>query len=71
MNPIELLGKYQWSYKTLSNVFGVSELEARRWGFRKEAKTRRNPSATAQILAVVISKHPEVISTIQAFSQEF
>ncbi|NEP55978.1 MAG: hypothetical protein F6K31_03000 [Symploca sp. SIO2G7] len=63
MNPIELLGKPQWSYSRLSFFLGVSETEVRRWNCQTK-KTRRNPSKTAQILAAVIDKHPEVVKTI-------
>lgn len=65
MHPIELLRKLGWTYQRLAVTFGVSELEARRWGFQQSAKTRRNPSQTALILAAVIDKHPDVLGTIQ------
>lgn len=51
MHPIELMRKHQWSYLHLAVEFGVSEAEARRWGFRKDASNYRNPPQMALLLA--------------------
>jgi hypothetical protein len=51
MHPIELKLKYCLSYHDLATHFGVSEGEARRWGFRKTASNYRNPPLMAYKLA--------------------
>ncbi|MDJ0616323.1 MAG: hypothetical protein QNJ63_06140 [Calothrix sp. MO_192.B10] len=56
MHPIELMRKYSWSYQQLALEFGVSEAEARRWGFRKTASNYRNPPSMAYKLAKRIDK---------------
>ncbi|MBW4564772.1 MAG: hypothetical protein KME32_27335 [Mojavia pulchra JT2-VF2] len=61
MHPIELMKKYGWSYNRLAAEFGVSEVEARRWGFRKTATNYRNPPLMAYKLAERIDKE---LSTI-------
>ncbi len=61
MHPIDLMRKYSWSYQKLATEFGVSEVEARRWGFRKTASNYRNPPSMAYKLAEKIDKE---LSTI-------
>jgi hypothetical protein len=56
MHPIDLMKKYSWSYQKLATEFGVSEVEARRWGFRKTASNYRNPPLMAYKLADKIDK---------------
>ncbi|GEM_PF-4311629 len=56
MHPIDLMRKYEWSYHKLAEEFGVSEIEARRWGFRKTASNYRNPPQMAYKLAHRIDK---------------
>ena len=62
MHPIDLMRKYGWSYQKLAEEFGVSEVEARRWGFRKSASNYRNPPSMAYKLAQKIDKELSVIS---------
>ena len=61
MHPIDLMRKYGWSYHKLAAEFGVSEVEARRWGFRKTASNYRNPPLMSYKLAEKIDK--ELLST--------
>ncbi|MBW4644748.1 MAG: hypothetical protein KME23_17460 [Goleter apudmare HA4340-LM2] len=56
MHPIDLMRKYDWTYRDLAIEFGVSEVEARRWGFRKTATNYRNPPLMAYKLAEKIDK---------------
>lgn len=56
IHPIQLMRDRKWSYLELAIAFGVSEAEARKWGFRKTASNYRNPSKTAFILAGVLHK---------------
>jgi len=60
MHPIELMRKYGWSYRKLAEEFGVSEVEARRWGFRKTASNYRNPPSMAHKLAEKIDQELSV-----------
>ncbi|MGM3305986.1 hypothetical protein ACSQ6I_08395 [Anabaena sp. WFMT] len=62
MHPIELMRKYGWSYHNLAAEFGVSEVEARRWAFRKTASNYRNPPLMAYKLAERIDKDLSTIS---------
>ncbi len=62
MHPIELMRKYDWSYNKLAEEFGVSVVEARRWGFRKTASNYRNPPQMAYKLAQKIDKELSLIS---------
>ncbi|UKO97457.1 hypothetical protein [Nostoc sp. UHCC 0870] len=65
MHPIDLMRKYGWSYLELATEFGVSEVEARRWGFRKTATNYRNPPMMAYKLAEKIDKElSKELSTI-------
>jgi hypothetical protein len=66
MHPIELMRKYQWSYLKLADEFGVTEAEARRWGFRKTASNYRNPPAMAFKLAEKIDKELSQMSATAA-----
>ena len=59
MHPIELMRKREWTYLRLASEFGVCEAEARRWAFRKESKSYRNPPAMALILAAKIDQELE------------
>jgi hypothetical protein len=63
MHPIELMRKYGWSYHKLAAEFGVSEVEARRWGFRKTASNYRNPTSMAYKLAEKIDRELSTTST--------
>ncbi|MCC5601033.1 hypothetical protein [Nostoc favosum] len=56
MHPIDLMRKYGWSYHELAAEFGVSEVEARRWGFRKTASNYRNPPLISYKLAEKIDQ---------------
>ncbi len=56
MHPIELMRKHHWSYLQLALEFGISEAEARRWAFRKDASNYRNPPQMAFKLAEKIDK---------------
>lgn len=56
MHPIELMRKYHWSYQELAVQFGVSEVETRRWAFRKTASNYRNPPLMAYKLAEKIDQ---------------
>ena len=56
MHPIELMRKYHWSYQELAVQFGVSEIETRRWAFRKTASNYRNPPLMAYKLAEKIDQ---------------
>lgn len=62
MHPIELMKKYGWSYQKLAEEFGVSEVEARRWGFRKTASNYRNPPSMAYKLAKKIDRELSFIA---------
>jgi len=62
MHPIDLMRKYSWSYHKLAEEFGVSEVEARRWGFRKTASNYRNPPQMAYKLAQRIDKELSLTS---------
>lgn len=62
MHPIDLMRKHGWSYRELAAEFGVSEVEARRWGFRKTASNYRNPPLMAYKLAEKIDKELSVVS---------
>jgi hypothetical protein len=62
MHPIELMRKYGWSYHDLASQFGVSEVEARRWAFRKTATNYRNPPLMAYKLAEKIDKELSTLS---------
>ncbi|GAX39891.1 hypothetical protein NIES4075_08530 [Tolypothrix sp. NIES-4075] len=62
MHPIDLMRKYGWSYHHLAAEFGVSEAEARRWGFRKTASNYRNPPLMAYKLAEKIDRELSTIS---------
>ncbi len=68
MHPIDLMKKYGWSYHKLAEEFGVSEVEARRWGFRKTASNYRNPPQMAYKLARKIDKELSVISVSEYLS---
>lgn len=68
MHPIELMRKYSWSYRKLAEEFGVSEVEARRWGFRKTASNYRNPPSMAYKLAAKIDKELSLISASECSS---
>lgn len=68
MHPIELMRKYNWSYRKLAEEFGVSEVEARRWGFRKTASNYRNPPPMAYKLAQKIDKELSLISASECSS---
>lgn len=61
MHPIELKKKYGWSYHKLAEEFGVSEIEARRWGFRKTASNYRNPPSMAHKLAEKIDRELSLV----------
>ncbi len=63
MHPIELMRKHNWSYRKLAEEFGVSEAEARRWGFRKTASNYRNPPLMAYKLAEKIDWELSLILT--------
>jgi hypothetical protein len=56
MHPLDLMRKYGWSYHKLAAEFGVSEAEARRWGFKSTASNYRNPPSMAYKLAEKIDK---------------
>lgn len=60
MHPIDLMRKYGWSYLELAVKFGVCEAEARRWAFRKNSKSYRNPPKMAFILAEHLDKFSQV-----------
>ncbi|WP_017651510.1 hypothetical protein [Fortiea contorta] len=62
MHPIDLMRKHGWSYRDLAMEFGVSEVEARRWAFRKTASNYRNPPSMAYKLAERIDKELSSIS---------
>jgi hypothetical protein len=64
MHPIELMRKYGWSYHQLAAHFGVSEVEARRWGFRKTASNYRNPPLMAYKLADRIDQELQHLSVV-------
>jgi hypothetical protein len=70
MHPIELMRKYGWSYQKLAEEFGVSEVEARRWGFRKTASNYRNPPQMAYKLAQRIDKELSSISASEYSSDK-
>ena len=61
MHPIELKKKYGWSYHKLAEEFGVSEIEARRWGFRKSASNYRYPPSMAHKLADIIDRELSLV----------
>ncbi|MUG93675.1 hypothetical protein F7734_15105 [Scytonema sp. UIC 10036] len=68
MHPIDLMRKYGWSYHKLAAEFGVSEAEARRWGFKRTATNYRNPPSMAYKLAEKIDKE---LSTLLATAQHY
>lgn len=70
MHPIDLMRKYGWSYHKLAEEFGVSEAEARRWGFRKTASNYRNPPQMAYKLAQKIDKELSPISESEYLSEK-
>lgn len=70
MHPIDLMKKYNWSYHKLAEEFGVSEIEARRWGFRKTASNYRNPPQMAYKLAERIDKELSLISASEYSSDK-
>lgn len=63
MHPIDLMRKHNWSYQKLAEEFGVSVVEARRWGFRKTASNYRNPPAMAYKLAEKIDSELSLTSS--------
>lgn len=68
MHPIDLMRKYGWSYHKLAEEFGVSEVEARRWGFRKTASNYRNPPSMAYKLAEKIDRELSYTPTSEYLS---
>ena len=70
MHPIDLMRKYNWSYHKLAEEFGVSEAEARRWGFRKTASNYRNPPQMAYKLAQKIDKELSLIPESEYLSEK-
>ena len=70
MHPIDLMRKYGWSYHKLAEEFGVSEAEARRWGFRKTASNYRNPPQMAYKLAQKIDKELSLICASEYSSEK-
>lgn len=70
MHPIDLMRKYDWSYQKLAEEFGVSEAEARRWGFRKTASNYRNPPQMAYKLAQKIDKELSLICASEYSSEK-
>lgn len=70
MHPIDLMRKYDWSYSKLAEEFGVSEVEARRWGFRKTASNYRNPPRMAYKLAKKIDKELSLSSASEYLSDK-
>ena len=70
MHPIDLMKKHSWSYQKLAEEFGVSEIEARRWGFRKTASNYRNPPSMAYKLAKKIDQELSLIAASEYSSDK-